>query len=231
MPNMTLAALLESNRLWVRAKGGGRAKLYAPEPFVPGSSISHFDESTYPPGSPDSLMTPTVRHGEVGAGIGRLFLCVLEQIGWRTDAGCMRPMPTAPPDRPSSAPTAPTTEALEGFGSVGAGCCRAEAGGRGTFTVHWDVADLESCAALCTGLCTGVVGNMGTHIPTPFTLSTTRFDVPECLQTVSGPPFSPPHNPHSFPHRPPPLSFPHWIFLHSPPVAIRVRGRPIWCRR
>ena len=52
----------------------------------------------------------------------------------------------------------------------------------------------------------GVVGKMETYIPTLFTPSTARFDLPVCLDTLSIPSFCPPHNPHSFPHRPPPLS-------------------------
>ena len=52
------------------AAGGARPKLYAPPAFSAGSSYVHLDEATYPPGDPDSLMTPNFNFEEVIHGPG-----------------------------------------------------------------------------------------------------------------------------------------------------------------
>ncbi|MEA2625115.1 MAG: hypothetical protein QOD06_1160 [Candidatus Binatota bacterium] len=61
----------------VQAKGAG-APIYAPDPYAPGSSISHFD----PPIAPDELMEPFYVGPNHSA---RLAVPVLEDIGWTTD--------------------------------------------------------------------------------------------------------------------------------------------------
>jgi type IX secretion system substrate protein len=43
---------------------GDRPKLFAPSPWNSGSSIAHLDENTYPPGNPNSLMSPQFGFGE-----------------------------------------------------------------------------------------------------------------------------------------------------------------------
>ena len=59
-----------------------RSKMYAPATYEPGSSYSHFDESTYPAGDPASLMTPSIGYGEAIHDPGALGLGLLNDIGW-----------------------------------------------------------------------------------------------------------------------------------------------------
>jgi hypothetical protein len=68
----------------VVAANGGRARLYAPNPWAPGSSNSHFDETYFPPGDENALMTPFLSDGEVIHDPGPVTLALLRDIGWET---------------------------------------------------------------------------------------------------------------------------------------------------
>lgn len=57
-------------------------KLHAPSTYLEGVSISHFDESTYPVGNPNSLMSPNIRAAEVNHNIGEILRFVLYEMGW-----------------------------------------------------------------------------------------------------------------------------------------------------
>lgn len=57
-------------------------RLFAPNPFSAGNSISHLNESSYPIGNVNSLMTPNVRTAEVIHQPGDLTRRILNQIGW-----------------------------------------------------------------------------------------------------------------------------------------------------
>ncbi len=60
---------------------GTPAKIYAPDPFRDGSSISHLDERLYND-SPNALMTPFLSEMEVNHDPGPLTLAILEDLGW-----------------------------------------------------------------------------------------------------------------------------------------------------
>lgn len=66
----TLGSQLTSNNLYwngasgMLGNGGNKPKLYAPSSWATGSSISHLDETAYPAGNPNSLMTPLMGRGE-----------------------------------------------------------------------------------------------------------------------------------------------------------------------
>jgi hypothetical protein len=64
------------------ANGGNRPRLYAPNPFQPGSSASHLDEATFGAGNPNSLMTPQIGQGERIVDPGTITLGVLDDVGW-----------------------------------------------------------------------------------------------------------------------------------------------------
>jgi hypothetical protein len=70
------------------------AKLYAPSPFAPGSSYSHLDEATYPPGSPSSLMTPGIFTAEGQHNPGPITLEIFTDTGWGATAGQAPGTPT-----------------------------------------------------------------------------------------------------------------------------------------
>ncbi len=64
------------------ALGGQRPKMYAPNPFNSGSSYSHLDESTFPGGDPNSLMTPFIGNGEAIHDIGDAVRGIYKDQGW-----------------------------------------------------------------------------------------------------------------------------------------------------
>jgi hypothetical protein len=68
-----------------------RVRMYAPNPFEPGSSVSHFDKSA----SPNLLMEPNITHGlnHTVAPPGDLTLLLLRDIGWNSTS----PIPPPPP--------------------------------------------------------------------------------------------------------------------------------------
>lgn len=86
------------------------ARLYAPPQFEPGSTYSHLDEATYPPGHPDTLMTPQQAFMESAHAPGPIMLEIFRDTGWPVAAGA----PPAPP--PGDLPGAPTN-----FTAVAAG--------------------------------------------------------------------------------------------------------------
>jgi hypothetical protein len=87
--SVALANALVSNNVFydsprVRdAFGNRRARLYAPNPFQPGSSYSHLDEAAFPAGNPNSLMTPQLGQGETIRSVGAIVKAVLKDEGWR----------------------------------------------------------------------------------------------------------------------------------------------------
>ncbi|MBK8947717.1 MAG: T9SS type A sorting domain-containing protein [Flavobacteriales bacterium] len=64
------------------ANGGTGARMYAPSTFALGSSCVHFNESTFPPGDPDELMTPFSSTGDANHWPGPLCLALMQDIGW-----------------------------------------------------------------------------------------------------------------------------------------------------
>ena len=63
-----------------RYLSGGRARLYAPSTFDPGSSVSHLDELRTLP--ENSLMTPFIDLGEANHNPARLTSAILGDVGW-----------------------------------------------------------------------------------------------------------------------------------------------------
>lgn len=85
-PSTDLKGALTGNALYFGLRNSKYAnilpKLYAPATFSDGSSISHFDESSYPQGNTNSLMSPNVRSAEVNQAPGELLLRCLQDLGW-----------------------------------------------------------------------------------------------------------------------------------------------------
>ncbi len=123
-----LGAALQSNRLYwtgalgIAANGGGPPRLYAPVPYEYGSSGSHLDEDTFPPGSRDALMTPFLTAGEVIRDPGPVALGMLRDMGYGAN--------TAPPSTGLSVNQKYVTALYQDFlGRVPNGAER-DAGGR-----------------------------------------------------------------------------------------------------
>ncbi len=71
------------NGAWgIRAAGMQRPTLYSPATWMEGSSFSHLDESTYPAGSANALMTPGITEGEADHSPGPIVLAMLRDMGW-----------------------------------------------------------------------------------------------------------------------------------------------------
>ncbi|MBI5947669.1 MAG: hypothetical protein HY875_06000 [Chloroflexi bacterium] len=64
------------------ANGGAPAKVYAPTYFEEGSSIGHLDETAFPAGDPNSLMTPMLDRAEAIHDPGAIAMAALEETGW-----------------------------------------------------------------------------------------------------------------------------------------------------
>ncbi len=60
----------------------GYPKIFAPFSWMEGSSISHWDENTYPPGNSNSLMTPYTDKAEAIHSPGEITFGLLKDIGW-----------------------------------------------------------------------------------------------------------------------------------------------------
>ena len=66
------------------ANGGSHVRMYTPNPWEAGSSIAHMDESTYPAGDVNSLMTPFLSNNEVVHRPGPVILGIFQDMGWIT---------------------------------------------------------------------------------------------------------------------------------------------------
>jgi hypothetical protein len=85
-PSAELQSVLTSEDVYFQISNTKYAdnlpKIYSPNPFKTGGSISHLDESAYPPGSVNSLMSPTIRSAEAIHDPGELILSMMNQMGW-----------------------------------------------------------------------------------------------------------------------------------------------------
>ena len=86
--NANPAATLTSNnnRLQVDTSDTYRYRVHSPSTWIQGTSLSHFDEATYPDGSAGVLMTPTIIGGDTHRSLDGPVLGVMAQIGWELDA-------------------------------------------------------------------------------------------------------------------------------------------------
>jgi hypothetical protein len=87
-----LGTALQNNQVhWqgesARSVVGGAIQLYSPSTFQRGSSYSHWDEATFGPGNPHSLMTPSVGSAEVIHDPGAA-LCLFKDLLWTVNVSC-----------------------------------------------------------------------------------------------------------------------------------------------
>jgi hypothetical protein len=87
-PSTALGTQLSNNNQYfngpytLAANGGVRARLHAPATFELGTSILHLNESTYPVGNAEELMTPYITAGNSHHYVGPMTIGVLQDIGW-----------------------------------------------------------------------------------------------------------------------------------------------------
>ena len=88
-PSTALGNQLQSNDVYFNgalaggANNGPRPRLYAPTTWRAGSSIAHLNESTYPNGDENSLMTPAIGPAEVIHSPGPVGRAMLGDLGWQ----------------------------------------------------------------------------------------------------------------------------------------------------
>ncbi len=85
------SAALVSNNLNINVSDSYQYRVYAPTSWNLGSSLSHFDENTYPDGSPGVLMTPSIAAGDTHRNLDAPVLGVMSQIGWDVAAPLSAP--------------------------------------------------------------------------------------------------------------------------------------------
>mgnify|MGYP005725908777 CR=1 FL=1 len=92
-PSSALGSQLISDNLFFNgpltnvANGGTPAKLFAPNPWEEGSSFSHLNESTYPAGNINALLTPSIGTSETIHNPGPVMLAMFEDMGWEVSTG------------------------------------------------------------------------------------------------------------------------------------------------
>ncbi|MCO5196852.1 MAG: hypothetical protein M9941_03770 [Anaerolineae bacterium] len=100
-PSFTLAAQLQSNSVYFlganaqAANGGTRPRLFAPTQWINGSSYAHLDESAFPQGTANALMTPYLNNGEVLHSPGAVTIGIFRDVGWNvSSAPELEPLPS-----------------------------------------------------------------------------------------------------------------------------------------
>jgi len=66
----------------VQRNDGATVRLFSPSLFDAGSSVSHLNENTFPPGTENALMTPFLSAGEAVHRPGPVTLGIFTDIGW-----------------------------------------------------------------------------------------------------------------------------------------------------
>lgn len=77
-------ALTGNALFFEKGTGAARPRLFAPSQYSTGSSISHLDDNTYPPGTANALMTSTIATREVTHDPGVLALSAFYEMGWKS---------------------------------------------------------------------------------------------------------------------------------------------------
>ncbi len=86
-PSAALGTLLTSGNLWFNgsnanaANGGSRVRMYAPSPWMDGSSYSHLDYNTFAGGA-NSMMVYAVSSGSANHNPGPVTKGLLKDLGW-----------------------------------------------------------------------------------------------------------------------------------------------------
>ncbi|WP_339757580.1 T9SS type A sorting domain-containing protein [uncultured Winogradskyella sp.] len=81
--------LFSNGPITTAQNGGVKPSTYAPTIYSQGSSYSHWDEATYPPGNANSLMTPFIAPGEAIHDPGLVTLGFMEDMGWSICGGSL----------------------------------------------------------------------------------------------------------------------------------------------
>lgn len=86
---LTGSNLFNNSPTSVGQNGGVIPRMFAPSPWDQGSSYSHWDESTFPNGNVNSLMTPQIGSGVANHNPGPISLGLFEDMGWSICGGSL----------------------------------------------------------------------------------------------------------------------------------------------
>ncbi len=89
---LTSDAVFFSGENATAANSNAHPPVHAPTNFAIGSSISHWDEDTYPTGDPNSLMTPVRNASESIFNIGDITRGLLKDLGWELSNSKLFPL-------------------------------------------------------------------------------------------------------------------------------------------
>lgn len=100
-PSLALGVALQNTLVWsgkngVAANNGIKPLLYTPNPFEPGSSVSHLDGSTFSNAGANQLMTPSWPGGAVFHTPGSLVLAMLADMRNKPPPGIPVGIPNSP---------------------------------------------------------------------------------------------------------------------------------------
>jgi Fibronectin type III domain len=100
-PSLELGSALQNDLVWggpiaVKANGDVKPKLFTPNPYEGGSSVSHLDEKTFSKSGFNSVMTPNLDAGEVFDGPGPLLLAMMEDMRNKPPVGIATVIPQTP---------------------------------------------------------------------------------------------------------------------------------------
>ncbi|WP_082892883.1 MULTISPECIES: T9SS type A sorting domain-containing protein [Emticicia] len=80
---MTSDNLFYNSPTATNSNNGVKAKIYAPNTYQAGSSISHVNDATYPSGNPNSLMTASASLREIIRDPGPIVKGIFADMGWK----------------------------------------------------------------------------------------------------------------------------------------------------
>ena len=100
-PSLELGNALVNTLVWsgkhaIAANNGVKPLLYTPNPYEPGSSVSHLDEKTFSSTGENAVMTPNLASGEVFHAPGTILLAMLQDMREKPPAGVATAAPNVP---------------------------------------------------------------------------------------------------------------------------------------
>lgn len=104
------------------ANSGLMPELHAESPWIEGRSYVHLDETTYPGGNLNSLMTPSIASMEAIHNPGPITLCFFKDMGWTVNVSAFQPAAPQSVSFTSATPFTTTTLYLPVIRNGSAGC-------------------------------------------------------------------------------------------------------------
>jgi Fibronectin type III domain len=100
-PSLELGKALTNTLVWsglngIAANAGVKPLLYTPNPYQPGSSVSHLDQNTFSNSGANAVMCPSMNPAEIFHDPGPLLLAMMADMLLKPPAGVATSAPSAP---------------------------------------------------------------------------------------------------------------------------------------